>query len=303
MSGTQNKAKVLTIIGLSFLSLIYNNCSKGFQMDSSSRSTNLYGDYETQNTLRDSRSGDDSNPVTTTTTLPSSGGGGPSPSCHPGQDLVAGSCRDCFGAQSGDGSASSPFRISSCKCLQVIGYYQSQPNTYYELTQDLDCSSKISLDPTKYEGFSPIMQFQATLNGKGHTIRNLTLRHKSVGQSQIYFGAMFFDLKGTIKNLKFDGAHIEVISPREGNSNLEGTASILSVGDAFNGAGAKIENIEVKNSEVVGQYQAACIATYFRGDVENVSCSNTKIKALSLSQELPTGSGCADKVKFVGRNE
>lgn len=71
----------------------------------------------------------------------------------------------------GEGTSSDPYHIRTCQQLQNMN---KDLDAHYELTQDIDCSSVDNWKSIGFESFDNVPGFAGSLNGRGHTISNLT---------------------------------------------------------------------------------------------------------------------------------
>lgn len=99
-----------------------------------------------------------------------------------------------------DGSETFPFRIDTAEELQQIGTGKYGADKSYTLNANIDLGV---LDHT----FNPLPSFSGTFDGAGYTISNLIVREASASSIGLFQSVA---ATGTIKNIKFDGADIEV---------------------------------------------------------------------------------------------
>ena len=119
--------------------------------------------------------------------------------------------------------------------------------------------------------------FRGTINGNGATISGLTTEGYttdvanastlSSGQTGVTYGFVGFAENATIKDLKFDGADIQL-----GNTGKE---MGLVVGTAM--GGVTVENCTVTNSTIVGKTKVGGIVGYVNSEGTDVSGTNTVI--------------------------
>ncbi len=101
----------------------------------------------------------------------------------------------------GEGTAESPFIIKTKADLQALAETPMDwaADTYLVLDQDIDASgASITIG-------SIASPFKASLDGKGHTIKNITVTNTTIGAATGLFGAID---GGTVKNLGITGASI-----------------------------------------------------------------------------------------------
>lgn len=112
----------------------------------------------------------------------------------------------------------------------------ADPNGSFTLTADIDMNNAPLF----------VTSFYGTLDGAGHTIKNVKqLLSSSSGQA-----GLFGTLQGTVKNLKLDNVNVKAQS---------------AGGLASNCAGATIQNVTVKNSNVEAGASAGGICGYMSG--------------------------------------
>lgn len=106
-------------------------------------------------------------------------------------------------------------------------------NKYLQLQGDIDFENA-SVKPA---GVSSLLSFKGTLDGKGHTIKNVKIGD-GTGSHQAFFQL----LNGTVKNLKFDNITV--------NAGGLSSAAVISAGDSD--VAFTIENCHVTNSTIAG---------------------------------------------------
>lgn len=116
----------------------------------------------------------------------------------------------------GSGTASDPYLISTCAQLQSIGDISSDIDALYWLANDIDCAS--------IANFTPIPEFDGTLDGRNHTISNLTINLPSTNDV-----ALIQDLNSDslVTNLIFDNTN--TITGGSSTGTLAGSASSASI--------------------------------------------------------------------------
>lgn len=124
----------------------------------------------------------------------------------------------------GDGSVENPYQIASAGDLKQIA---SNISAHYVVTADIDASD---LEMSTIEG-----QFSGSIDGRGHTISNLT-----IGSSEMQAGMFGYLAQGSsIRNLKFV------------NTTLRIGEEVYAAGVvAADVAGATIEDVHIYNLEV-----------------------------------------------------
>ncbi|MBU6376454.1 MAG: putative Ig domain-containing protein, partial [Bdellovibrionales bacterium] len=112
----------------------------------------------------------------------------------------------------GAGSANDPYRICTVAQLNRVRNYTA---SHFELKADLDASGT---------AFTPIPNFKGSLDGKGHTISNLTISSPSSS-----FVGFFAKLSGaTVKNLILSNLTVSGSSYVGGLAGRIGPASLVS---------------------------------------------------------------------------
>ena len=119
--------------------------------------------------------------------------------------------------------------------------------------------------------------FRGTINGNGATISGLTTEGYTTdvanastltsGQTGVTYGFVGFAENATIKDLKFDGANIQL--------GTTGKEMGLVVGTAI--GGVTVENCTVTNSTIVGKTKVGGIVGYIDSEKTDVSDANTVI--------------------------
>ncbi len=123
----------------------------------------------------------------------------------------------------GDGTVSSPYQIDSCARLQLVSTLGVEdPDIYFVLTQDIDCSATSISNPSdpKYDnslynsgaGFSPIgsssAPFQGSFDGDGHTISNLYINRSATANIGLFGYIDSTNGEVTIEKLSMTGVSI-----------------------------------------------------------------------------------------------
>lgn len=128
---------------------------------------------------------------------------------------------------------------------------ESNAQWSFYLTGDIDCSSK------SVELASFINEFQDKLDGRGYTLKNITL--KSTNETG---AGLFGTLSGTVENL-----HIENITVVDENENSIGSlASVIS--------GGTVSNCTVRNINLIGKGFAGALTGEMTGGTAE-SCTFT----------------------------
>ena len=152
----------------------------------------------------------------------------------------------------GEGTEANPYQISSAEELVYLSGQTNEgktlENTYFKLTDDID------LDGIEY---TRMAQFSGTLDGDGHTIRNMHLEYKGANHL-----ALIAVLTGTVRNL-----HVEGVVKKEMKTTAERIVQrIAGVVGANNGG--LVENCTFKGSIIhTAEIQQAGILDYVGGVV------------------------------------
>lgn len=129
----------------------------------------------------------------------------------------------------GSGTAADPYLIATGGDLQQI---KTAPGAFYKLTDDIDCSG---LD------FQSIDEFTGTLDGDGHTVRNLRLFTQPNGKTGIFT----YTDNATVRNIDFYNATMllsgayeaGLIAATAGNTSFENIhiRRLTATGDSYSG--------------------------------------------------------------------
>lgn len=141
--------------------------------------------------------------------------------------------------EGGAGTAEDPYRIATVGDLQAIA---GNPKASYAVVNDFDA--------VNFE-FIPIKDFRGVLDGRGHTIKNLTLG-ASVGSVGLFAEATGVE----VRNLTFDGVTVNL----EGGNRysgviagvINGTYKAGATGDTQTPDGAVIDDVHIYNLTVNG---------------------------------------------------
>ncbi|WP_276358068.1 S-layer homology domain-containing protein [Cohnella caldifontis] len=137
---------------------------------------------------------------------------------------------------SGSGTASDPYIITSYEGLDWMRN-TVKTNTFYKLGNDITFEDDQVWQPV---GKDLSSYFQGTLDGDGHTIRNLTIDNSTDANIGL-FGILF---NGTVKNLKLENVNVKVTNPSP-SSNFVGALVGYARGST------RIENVSV-TGQVIG---------------------------------------------------
>lgn len=149
----------------------------------------------------------------------------------------------------GSGTESDPWLISSVEDLQTLesevnNKGNAYENSYFVLTADIDLDNKDwtpignSFADVLFGG-SNYHMFSGNLDGKGHTISNISIGTENNPFKSDVFG-LFGATSGKISNLNLDGVTIHGIA-----KNVSGC--VIGLAGALAGAAGPIENCHVTN--------------------------------------------------------
>lgn len=155
--------------------------------------------------------------------------------------------------------------------------------TYY-LTNDIDLDG---------ETWTPIVDFSGVLDGKGYTIRNLTISAPASSN------------QGLFKNLK-DGVEIYDLNMTDCNVTGEDFVGILFGGGSIAGS-ALLKNINITNSTVTADGSAGIFGgdfgNLYDGDVYNCSVSGCTVNATKtcglMFADINMNTNATDHINFV----
>lgn len=172
-------------------------------------------------------------------------------------------------------------KISTGTELAKIGVDVNYPlDGKYILTNDIDLSSFKSWTPigdinnTDDRTAETPLVFWGTLDGNGHTIKNLTIDWTTgTSTSQIFVGLFSATRGATIKNIIFDNANVTVSNTL--NQNFAGI--VAGSAEATNdGKSSQYTNIHIKNSAVAiakTKYDASGVGSFVGTTNKRVSGS------------------------------
>ena len=152
----------------------------------------------------------------------------------------------------GEGTEGNPYQIASANELVYLSKQTNEgktlENTYFKLIEDID------LDGIEY---TRMAQFSGTLDGDGHTIRNMHIEYKGANHL-----ALIAVLTGTVRNL-----HVEGVVKKEMKTTAERIVQrVAGVVGANNGG--LVENCTFKGSIIhTAEIQQAGILDYVGGVV------------------------------------
>lgn len=115
----------------------------------------------------------------------------------------------------GTGTASDPFLITTCEELENISAESVTDNKVFWLADDIDCTGVT---------FDPITNFYGTLDGRNHTISNLTIDRPSYNHTALFENALDNSL---ITNLILDDTN--TITGAWGTASVVGEASYATL--------------------------------------------------------------------------
>ena len=165
----------------------------------------------------------------------------------------------------GDGSADSPYRITTCVQLQEMS---SDLDASYRLDSDIDCSGTTSWNSGA--GFVPVgslgTPFQGTLDGVGYAISDLTINRPSTD----YVGLFGYIGGGLVRNIRFDDVSII------GQNYVGGVAGKISGGDGIYEVGVTGEVSGVTAvGGIVGRNDFLVMNSYSHATISGVPGSGT----------------------------
>ena len=136
-----------------------------------------------------------------------------------------------------DGSEEHPFRITTAEELQAIGASDEARNFHYALADNIDLGSLNT-------SFTPIDWLGGSLDGKGYTIRNLTIKADAganVGFVRELRPGAF------IKNVKFE------------NVKIEATNTNQKIGVVAGVSQGTVQLIEIKSASISGTNDSSLV--------------------------------------------
>lgn len=156
----------------------------------------------------------------------------------------------------GDGSVNNPYQIANDAQLNAVRNY---PESNFVLVNDIDLS--------KYENWVPIPKFSGSLDGKGHTIKNLkidyVIENKENKLPESYGVGLFDGIKDSskIKNINLEAIDINI------KNNVKNLLFDFSVG----GITSTCENSLIDNCTVSGKIKINDENTYVNYFVAGIS--------------------------------
>ncbi len=209
------------------------------------------------------------------------------------------SCGFCGEYGGGDGTADNPYQIASVEHLVELGKTQSDYESHFILTADLDMAGTVykraiispDLDDKEWgaQGCEP---FEGVFDGGGHSISNFTAENRSV-----HYLALFGHLHGVIKNLHLVDA------------NVKGSHAVSCLAASLEGA---IENCSV-TGELSGTYIVGGVAGFLdnalikdsKCDVTITAYENSKfnvVAGLVSWSQFGTIEDCFSKCKIIAKS-
>ena len=178
-----------------------------------------------------------------------------------------------------DGTQFDPIIITTADELVEYLSNDYSSDAYYELGNDIDFTGykKTNEDGTQ-EDFTGLSSTSSTafagyLNGKGHTIKNVTL------SSEVTYNGFFGYLKGTLEDVNFENINVSVTRT---SSSTTYTGSVCGYGYQ-----AKLINVNVKNATLTvnakTQYTGGIIGYAFATNVTYSENSGITINSTSGS--------------------
>ena len=144
---------------------------------------------------------------------------------------------------SGSGTEKDPYLIENASQLAYIVSTDLTDGLYFELIKDIKINdtSKSNWKETAKNWVWADVRFVGHFNGNGHTIKNLTVN----GQAMFTIFSNAHDV--VVKDVTFDNAKV----------TCTGINAAIIVGQTYNNL--LLENVDVKNSAVVGSYKVATL--------------------------------------------
>ena len=184
-----------------------------------------------------------------------------------------------------DGTQFDPIVITTANELVDCLSNDYSTDAYYELGNDIDFTGYKKTDSEGTEiAFTGLSSTSSTafcgyLNGKGHTIKNVTL------SSEASYNGFFGYLKGTLEDVNFDKINVSV---KRSTSSTTYTGAICGYGYQ-----AKLINVNLTNSKVEvdakTQYTGGLIGYSFATNTTYSNSSNVEIIAKGASQTCYVG--------------
>ena len=187
----------------------------------------------------------------------------------------------------GSGTEDNPYMIYT---VQDWNDFSEAVNTNEALSgysgRYLELASDIDFDGTyvRPAGVSSLMSFKGTLDGQ-----NFTLKNVNIGDGKSSHQAFFYNLSGTVKNLKFDNVNVLSADSSVGGDS-ETSAGVIVAGSG--NSTYLIENCHVYNSSVTsgnpqdkyGGYAGGLVGRAIKGmTLRNCSIINTVVCAKTQS--------------------
>ena len=202
--------------------------------------------------------------------------------------------KDDTGLEDNTDATAKVLKIESASQLAAFAAAVNAGNSYAGYTVTLE--KDIYLNNQAWTPIGPNAdannKFKGTFDGQGHTIYDLYVEQGAAYHAAGLFGA----LNGTIKNLVIDGAKVSSISSGAATDN--GTAIVA--GSIY--VKGSIDNVTVRNAEVVGNRYVGVIAGYAYGNITNCVVEYSKVTANmdDLTGTLDNGDKVGAIVGYLG---
>lgn len=157
-----------------------------------------------------------------------------------------------FGEDKGDGTESNPFVITTADEFRYIEFFEGTGQSMYYVLGDDIAFEPIELRDDEYGSNTyKLGSFSGVLDGKGHSIKNLTVHYRDG------YSALFDSINtcGVVKNIVIDNAKWRTWTVKTNDGVMHekgGDVSIL----CFTNRGL-IQNVRVKNSSIVAVVDGA----------------------------------------------
>jgi hypothetical protein len=176
----------------------------------------------------------------------------------------------------GNGSADSPYLISSLDDLKMLSDSATHWNRYFKLIQDIDASTTKTWNAGK--GFNPIANFggnfKGGFDGNNHSINNLFIDRGNDSYVGL-FGSMS---AGYIRNLTLVNCYINAYS-------VIGT--LVGHMGSYDNEIPEVSNVSILGCKVNGrEYVGGLVGDLLRGRIEDCSAEDTVIAAWSRAGGL-----------------
>ena len=163
--------------------------------------------------------------------------------------------------EGGSGSEDDPYLIKTGRQLLLIEDYASKPT--YNYGDDESCTPFFKLVgdiDLRNKNWKPLGKFYGTLDGGGHTIKNLRIEYKEESDKDAGRG-LFEGNHGIIKNLNVHG--VTIIGDNAGaivgyNNGVIDNCTVTSAGEDFSIKGNTIGGIAGRSSYILSNCRVSC---------------------------------------------